>query len=142
MDVLCKERQNIAVGIITNTNSQILITKRPEHVALGGYWEFPGGKLEAGETARAALEREIREEVNLVIVEAEWIETIPYSYPDKNINLHVFHITQFTGHAICAAGQTDLRWVHADALHNFEFPTANKAIITIAKRYCYTELCE
>lgn len=58
----------VAVAIITNDQQEILVAQRPLHVPHGGRWEFPGGKLEANESAEDALVREIREEVNLEIL--------------------------------------------------------------------------
>ena len=56
---------HVAVAVILNNNKQVLIAKRPDHVHQGGYWEFPGGKLETGEAVEQALRREIKEELGL-----------------------------------------------------------------------------
>ncbi|MFI4962310.1 MAG: (deoxy)nucleoside triphosphate pyrophosphohydrolase, partial [Legionellales bacterium] len=77
----------VAVGIITDEKNHILVTQRPLHASHGGFWEFPGGKLEANETPENALIREIKEEVGLEIKDFRWLKEIDYQYPDRDIHL-------------------------------------------------------
>ena len=80
---------HVAVAVIENSAGDFLIAQRANHQHMGGYWEFPGGKVESGESIFAALQREIREEVALEIKSATPMLKIPFSYPDKKVLLDV-----------------------------------------------------
>lgn len=121
----------VAVALITDKAHRILITKRPLHVPQGGLWEFPGGKIEANESAEQALIREIREEVGLEIRELRFLGEINHQYPDKKVELLVFHVSQFSGVASCLEGQLDLKWIEIGQLNIKEFPEANGAIFKL-----------
>ena len=82
---------NIAVALITNEDNEILITQRPMDVHLGGLWEFPGGKVEQGETIYQALVREIKEELTIDILSAEPFRVVCHDYSDKSVCLHVWN---------------------------------------------------
>jgi 8-oxo-dGTP diphosphatase len=121
----------VAVAIITNDQQQILVTQRPFHVPHGGCWEFPGGKLEADELAEEALIREIREEVDLEILEHHYLGEIKYDYHDKSVQLIVFHVTQFRGTPMCREGQLNMKWIIKDHLNAADFPEANRGIFDL-----------
>lgn len=118
----------VAVAVIVDTNNRILITQRPNHTSHGGFWEFPGGKLEDSETPLAALKREIFEEVGLTIIDAEFLTTIEETYNARQITLLVYYVTNFHGIAVRCESQLDLRWVAFDELNNYHFPRANEKI--------------
>lgn len=120
---------HVAVAVIENSAGECLIAQRHHHQHMGGYWEFPGGKVEAQETVFQALQREIREEVALEIHRAEPLLRIPFSYPEKQVLLDVWRVTNFSGTASSAEGQT-VRWVSRSALSSYSFPPANRAILT------------
>ncbi len=120
----------VAVGVIFDAQQHILIAQRPSHVAHGGYWEFPGGKIEVGETPEQALYREIQEEVGLLIQKAQLFKEIEHTYHDKQVRLFVFYVTQFQGTAACLAQQPELRWVNSQQLNQYKFPEANLSIVT------------
>ncbi len=119
---------HVAVGVITDIKQRILIAKRPRHVHQGGLWEFPGGKLEAGETVQQALHRELYEELGIKTKCCEPLITIQHHYPDKSVVLDVWTIASFTGHATGCEGQ-DIRWVNQAELSNYTFPAANVPIV-------------
>lgn len=119
----------VAVGVIKNPQGEILIAKRPEDKHMGGLWEFPGGKIEPGETTEAALVRELREEVNLTPIRFEKLIRIEHQYPDKYVVLDVLLINEFTGQASGMEGQ-EIQWVKAEDLNNYTFPEANKPIVS------------
>ncbi len=119
----------VAVAVIKNREGEILIAKRAANAHQGGLWEFPGGKLEPGETPLAALQREIHEEVGLHIEQARPLITLPYHYPDKSVCLHVFYADVFQGTPAGKEGQT-IAWARPNALQQLDFPAANQAIIT------------
>lgn len=120
---------HVAVAVIENSAGEFLIAQRNHHQHMGGYWEFPGGKVEEHETAFQALQREIREEVALEIQAAQPLLKIPFAYPDKQVLLDVWRVMVFSGTARGCEAQT-VRWVARNALSNYSFPPANRAILT------------
>ena len=122
------KKLHVAVGIIYNQHQQILIAKRPDHTELGGLWEFPGGKVEKGETVRQALDRELQEEIGIEVVTASALMQVNYNYRDKQILLDVWQVTGFKGAARGNEGQT-VRWIAIAECGDYQFPAANQAII-------------
>ena len=119
---------NVAVGVITNYQSQVLLTRRPLHVDGGGLWEFPGGKCEANESALEALARELQEEVGLTVLNAKPLLLVPYDYGHKEVMLHVFHVTSFEGEPTMQESQLAMLWVNKDKLDDYDMPKGNAAI--------------
>ncbi len=128
-----KKRVHVAVGVICDGADRILISRRAEHLHQGGLWEFPGGKVEASETVEQALFRELYEELAIKVTAQQSLLTIEHDYPDKAVLLDVWWVSAFTGEPQSREGQP-LRWVDIAALHEFEFPAANQAIITEVQR--------
>ena len=120
----------VAVGGILNANQQVLIARRPINSHQGGLWEFPGGKVEAGESLEEALFRELKEELAIDVCKCSPLVTLEHDYGDKQVVLSVCIVQAFTGDAIGAEGQ-DLRWVDLGQLGEYEFPAANKAIVEL-----------
>ena len=87
----------VAVGIVQRSDGQYLLTTRPQGKSYAGYWEFPGGKLEAQESVVAALRRELQEEINITIADAEMVRTDVVDYPHALVRLHFCLITQWSG---------------------------------------------
>lgn len=121
---------HVAVGVILNTNQQVLIARRPIDSHQGGLWEFPGGKVEAGETLEEALFRELKEELAIDVSKCSPLVTLEHDYGDKQVVLDVCIVRAFTGDAIGAEGQ-DLRWIGLGQLGDYEFPAANKLIVEL-----------
>lgn len=117
----------VAVGIIIKEDA-VLMAERHAHQHQGNCWEFPGGKLEPGEQPFDALQRELKEEVNLNIQAADFLFDIDYSYPDKQVRLHIFNITKFSGEAHHQEGQL-LKWQPLHRLSQLKVPDANQSII-------------
>ncbi|KJV07900.1 Nudix family hydrolase [Methylocucumis oryzae] len=118
---------DVAVGVIQH-DGHILISLRDSALHQGGLWEFPGGKLEPGETAEQALARELMEELGISVTQASPLITINHAYPDKTVRLIVFSVTAFTGIAHSSTGQA-LAWVKPHELGQYAFPAANLPII-------------
>jgi 8-oxo-dGTP diphosphatase len=116
------------VAAIVRRNGKILITRRLDHVHLGGLWEFPGGKVEAEESLEGALLREIREELGMEIAVGSEIFTIEHDYPTKSVRLHFFNCSIIQGEPQ-ALDVSDLRWVTPSQLADFEFPPADAELI-------------
>ena len=87
----------VAVGIVQRSDGLYLLTTRPQGKAYAGYWEFPGGKLEAQESVVAALRRELKEEINITIADAQMVRTDVVDYPHALVRLHFCLITQWSG---------------------------------------------
>lgn len=133
-------RLHVAAAVIRDGEGRVLIAKRPAHKHQGGLWEFPGGKVEAGETARDALARELAEELGIVVEQARPLIQVRHDYPDKQVLLDVWQVDRFAGQAHGAEGQP-LAWVQAEALANYRFPAANQPIVAAARlpsRYLVT----
>lgn len=130
----------VAAAVIYGPDGRILISRRPAHLHQGGLWEFPGGKLEAGESGRHALQRELAEELDIRVVSAEPLIRIPWTYPDKRLLLEVWSVGAFHGEPRACEGQA-LRWVAPAALNDLSFPAANAPIVTAVQlpdRYLIT----
>lgn len=130
-DPNASQPSEVAAAVIEQAG-QILISKRADSKHQGGKWEFPGGKLEAGETARKALSRELEEELGIVITDARPLIQILHHYPDKSVRLSVFKVTGFSGTPKGLEGQPIL-WVNPSQLNDLEFPPANFPIIQAAQ---------
>jgi len=123
----------VAVGIVADADGAILITRRPDRVHQGGLWEFPGGKVETGETVDAALGRELHEELGIVIQSAEPLLEVWHSYPEKTVVLEVWRVTAYLGEPHGREGQP-LLWILPEALADFTFPAADGPIIARLRR--------
>ena len=121
----------VVAAVIRDGDGNILIAQRPQNKHQGGKWEFPGGKVEAGESRRAALARELNEELGIDIGRSARLISVYHEYEDKSIYLDVYEITQWEGTASGREGQP-VQWVRPSALHDFEFPEANRPIIEAA----------
>jgi mutator protein MutT len=116
------------VAAIIRRDERILITRRFDNVHLPGLWEFPGGKVEPGESLPAALQREIREELGVEITVGEQFFETEHSYPAKTVRLHFFHSSISHGEP-SALEVADLRWIMPAELTEFEFPAADAELI-------------
>ncbi len=123
---------HVVVAVIDNGKGEVLIAKRHAHLHQGGLWEFPGGKVEPGETVEAALARELREELSIALRQARPLIRIPHDYADRKVLLDVWLVSQFDGEPHGAEGQPIL-WVEKPRLGEYEFPAANGPIIRAAQ---------
>jgi 8-oxo-dGTP diphosphatase len=119
---------HVAVAAIVNSQDQVLLSLRPDHVHQGGLWEFPGGKVEPNESVRQALEREIHEELGIHIGISRPLIRIHHRYPDREVLLDVWRIDAFGGEVAGREGQA-VEWVPIRELGTRAFPAANRPII-------------
>ncbi len=119
---------HVAAATVFDDSGRVLITRRPDHVHQGGLWEFPGGKVEAGEPMSVALARELHEEVGIDVQQARPLIRVKHAYPDKEVLLDVWRVDSFTGEAHGKEGQP-FKWVELGQLADFSFPEANLPII-------------
>jgi len=120
----------IVVGLIRRDN-RLLIQRRPEEGLLGGLWEFPGGKIEIGESGEEALLREIKEETELDVYIGDKIGTIQHAYTHFKITLTAWYCDWTNGGEAQTHAATENRWVLMDDLKGFAFPKANRKILDL-----------
>lgn len=119
---------HVAVAVVLDARERVLISRRAAAAHQGGLWEFPGGKVEPGESVTAALARELREELGIELGASRPLLLVPFDYGDKAVLLDVHLVTQFGGEARGLEGQP-LAWVSAAELSQYRFPAANVAIV-------------
>ena len=118
----------VVVAVIQDEKGKILIAQRDAEKYQGGKWEFPGGKIEANESAQQALARELNEELGIQIESATPLIQLHHHYSELSVFLDVFTITTWKGEAYGKEGQP-IRWVARHELHHYPFPRANKPIL-------------
>lgn len=121
-------RLEVSVALIQDDLGRILIAQRDLNKSHPGLWEFPGGKIETGESPETALKREVLEEVGLKINEAHFFMLVEHDYGTKKVALHVYLINEFEGQASKCESQIAMHWVKIQDLDQYAFPDANKAI--------------
>lgn len=121
------KRVHVAVGVVAR-GSDIFTTLRAKDAHQGGKWEFPGGKVEHGETVTEALKRELAEEIGIEVLSSEPLIVIEHDYGDKCVKLDVHRVTNFNGEPHGKEGQSS-RWQAVNGLNAKDFPEANVAII-------------
>ena len=119
----------VAVAVI-KISDRVLIAKRAKHQHQGGLWEFPGGKIEDGESLQQAIKRECYEELGITPLNINPLTTIEHHYSDKSVRLEVCIVNDFLGVAHGKEGQP-LTWCAVEQLSNYTFPEANKEIIKL-----------
>ncbi|MHB8055181.1 MAG: A/G-specific adenine glycosylase [Candidatus Aminicenantales bacterium] len=121
-----------AVIAVIRDGKRILIQKRPEKGLLAGLWEFPGGKVESGESLRTALRRELREELGLEIESANPLLTVKHAYTQFQVTLHAFAVTPAADPAarrVLSLKNRSARWVSLKSLDKYPFPSGSLKII-------------
>ena len=96
----------VAVGVLVRGDGAFLLTSRPAGKPYAGYWEFPGGKLEAGEDVRAALQRELHEELGVQVLSAQAWQDEMVDYPHALVHLHFWIVSAWEGELRMLEGQT------------------------------------
>jgi mutator protein MutT len=123
----------IGVAVIWNDAGQILIDRRKTGGKMGGLWEFPGGKVEPGESIETCVAREVQEELGIQIVVGESLMTIDHDYTEFKLTLHVHHCRHQSGEPQTIECD-EIRWVMPAELSQFTFPEANVVIIQSLQR--------
>lgn len=118
----------VVAGVIRDARGRILLARRTEGRDLAGAWEFPGGKREPGESAGAALQRELHEELGIDIRVGERLIRVPQAYPHKRLRLDVYDIASWRGHARGLEGQA-LAWVPPHRLAEYPMPPADIPVV-------------
>jgi 8-oxo-dGTP diphosphatase len=120
----------VAAVIRRREDGRVLISRRPAGTHLGGLWEFPGGKVEAGESPEAALMREVREEVHLDVTVRRLLSEAVHTYADRTVHLHFFDCTLENGHPF-VRGETEFAWCTPAELRDYAMPDANASVVEL-----------
>lgn len=122
-----KPMLEIAVGVLCCEN-EVCLSRRQSHQSHAGCWEFPGGKIEAGESIEQAMQREFQEELGIETREWQHLITIPWEYEKVCVNLNVYQTFEFSGKPHGKEGQ-EVKWFAREELRELEFPAANQGIL-------------
>ena len=117
----------VAAGLLFQSG-KLLITQRPLGGHLAGLWEFPGGKCESGETLPECLQRELHEELGVVVNVRECVETLEHAYPEKTVQLSFYRCDLVIGEPEGREGQS-IKWVGPDELGQYPFPEADAQLL-------------
>jgi mutator protein MutT len=117
----------VAAAII-HRGQEILLTRRKPDAHLANLWEFPGGKVEAGESLAMALQRELREELGIEVDVIDEFYATVHHYPSRSVDLHFFNCRIVDGEPR-ALDVAEFRWVNSSDLHGYEFPEADRELV-------------
>jgi mutator protein MutT len=129
-------RTDVVIGVVARAG-KVLICQRPEGKSFAGYWEFPGGKREPGETIVQCLRRELREELAIEVTPVHALSTVDHDYPRGQIRLHPWVCDHDAGDPQRLASQR-IVWVEPRELTHYQFPPANDRLIAEAIEYLST----
>jgi mutator protein MutT len=121
------KRIDVAIAVVLEAG-KILICQRKSDDSFGGFWEFPGGKTEEGETIENCLLRELREELDLAVEPVEPLTPIVHNYPHVHLTLHPFLCRRVAGEPKLIECQK-IEWIAPTSLRDFRFPPANEALL-------------
>ena len=121
------EPVRVAAALIVR-EGRFLICRRPMHKARGGLWEFPGGKLEPGESAEQALIRECREELAIEVEPGPVYMQLTHVYPDLTVELILLQVDAFAGEPRLLE-HSELRWIGVEEIGDFDFCPADREIL-------------
>ncbi|WP_168190193.1 8-oxo-dGTP diphosphatase MutT [Luteithermobacter gelatinilyticus] len=126
----------VAAVILVDVDGRILLAQRPEGKSMAGLWEFPGGKVEDGETPERALIRELREELNIDTTEACFAPFVfaSHSYEDFHLLMPCFLCRRWDGIVQPREGQI-LKWVRIKELQNYPMPPADEPLIAMIRDF-------
>jgi 8-oxo-dGTP diphosphatase len=119
----------VAACALLDRKGAVLIAKRPRGRPLPGLWEFPGGKVEAGEGPEDALIRELHEELGIEIAKSDLapLTFASHAYPDFHLLMPVYLCRRWQGRVTAHEGQ-ELLWVKPDTLHRYDMPPADEPL--------------
>jgi mutator protein MutT len=119
---------HVVAGAVVRADGQVLIAQRPPGKHLAGGWEFPGGKLEPGEGRAAGLERELGEELGIVIRDPRPLMRVNHTYPYGEVCIDMWVVTRYSGEPKGLDGQA-LRWCHREELESADLLPADRPIV-------------
>jgi 8-oxo-dGTP diphosphatase len=119
---------HVVAGALFDADGRVLLAQRPEGKHLAGGWEFPGGKVDPGETALQALKRELREELGIETHSARPLIAYEHPYPHRTVLLDLWHVTEYSGVPRPLEGQP-LKWVATEALEKVGLLAADAPMV-------------
>jgi 8-oxo-dGTP diphosphatase len=124
-------------GALFDGEGRVLIAQRPAGKALAGRWEFPGGKVDTGESEHAALRRELREELGVEVIAARPFMRLAHAYEDRDVELSLWIVERFAGEPRSLDAQA-LKWVSPAALAAEDILEADQPFVTGLRERCST----
>ncbi len=130
---------HVAAAALVDAHGRVLLAKRPAGKAMAGLWEFPGGKVEDGETCKKALIRELGEELGIVIERADLslAATAAHDYRDFHLHMPLYICRRWQGTPKPREGQA-LAWVRPEAMEGYDMPPADRPLVATLKRQLET----
>jgi 8-oxo-dGTP diphosphatase len=122
----------VVTAAVIERDGRLLVTRRLKGTHLEGYWEFPGGKCDPGESLEACLVRELREELAVDAIVGQRILTTRHEYPERRVELHFFE-TEVHGEPVPQMNQ-EMQWVARDALAALRLPPADDELVALLAR--------
>ena len=122
----------VVTAAVIERDGRLLVTRRLKGTHLEGYWEFPGGKCDPGESLEACLVRELREELAVDAIVGQRILTTRHEYPERRVELHFFE-TEVRGEPVPQMNQ-EMQWVARDALAALRLPPADDELVALLAR--------
>ncbi len=121
-------RIQVAVGVLLGADQTLLIQQRREGTDCAGLWEFPGGKLECGESPEAALERELKEELGIKLIELSFLSQLNHDYAHANVSLHAYLVHRWSGQPEGIEGQA-IAWEMPEEILRYDLLEAAYPIL-------------
>ncbi len=128
-------RVRVAVGVLVGADRTLLIQQRRDGTDCAGLWEFPGGKLETGESPRMALQRELKEELGIEISKLSFLSTLNHDYEHAHVSLHSYLVHQWSGEVQGLEGQ-NVAWALPEEIRNYDlleaaYPLLEQAVANL-----------
>ena len=123
---------NVVAAVLVDKNKKILVAKRKQEKSQGGKWEFPGGKVDDGESHQSALERELFEEFAIITKTGEYIGSNIHSYNTTTINLMAY-FSEYKSREFKCVEHDEIAWVPQEDLFNIDFTEADIPLIKMIK---------
>lgn len=124
-----RDRLRVVAAVIRQADGRVLLARRPASKYQGGLWEFPGGKVETGESLSQALRRELAEELGLQLLSSRPFLTLDHDYPELSVRLYFREVLRWRGEAHGREGQA-VNWWRPEQLQQLDFPAANRVPLT------------
>ena len=118
----------VVAGLLADGLGRVLVGRRLAGSHMAGYWEFPGGKRRRGERPRDTLERELREELGITVLGADFMAELTHRYPERCVHLELWRVVRFEGEPVAREGQP-LAWVAPEDLLELPLLPADQPLV-------------